>query len=408
MKRQRRLYLTDYCLTPVKKIERCGILCENEKILAVGGASAFSRDAELEIFELENAYATPGFIDTHIHGAGGFDSSTADDQGSSINNMSKTLAEHGLTSFVSTVVSAPVDRMMYNLSILGDMMKWGLEGADQIGISLEGPFLNREKCGSQIQNDIRDIDLGLARELISAGKGFVKKMTFAPELNDSVRLIELLRENRILPSMGHSNADEQATLRAIDAGATCCTHLFNGMPPLHQRDIALTAVALTDERVAIELILDGMHLHPRIIDLACRCKLSDKVIGISDSTQAAGLKDGKYHIGNSEIYVKDGISRTNTGLLAGTTTLLDTGWHSLMTFSDMEETKAAACVTLNPANSLRLNDRGLLQPGKRADLAFFEKHTNRPLLTVRRGKIVYDADNRFKEIENSEQQPQQT
>jgi N-acetylglucosamine-6-phosphate deacetylase len=397
--------LTDYCLTPVKKIERCGILCENEKILAVGGASAFSRDAELEILEIKNAYVTPGFIDTHIHGAGGFDSSTADEQGSSINSMSKTLAEHGVTSFVCTVVSAPVDRMLYNLSILADMMKWDLEGADAAGISLEGPFLNRSKCGSQIQNDIRDVDLGLARELIAAGKGQIKKMTFAPELNDSIRLIELLKENRILPSMGHSNADEQATLNAIDAGATCCTHLFNGMPPLHQRDIALTAVALTDERVSIELILDGMHLHPRIIDLACRCKLSDKVIGISDSTQAAGLKDGKYHIGNSEIYVKDGISRTNTGLLAGTTTLLDTGWHSLMTFSDMEETKAAACVTLNPANSLRLNDRGLLQPGKLADLAFFEKNTNRPLLTVRRGKIVYDADNLFKPVENHEEEP---
>ncbi len=399
MKRRRRLYLMDYSLTPGKKIERCGILCENEKILAVGGISAFSRDAELEICELSNAYATPGFIDTHIHGAGGFDSSTPEEQGASMNSMSMTLAEHGVTSFMCTVVSAPQDKMLSNVSTLSDMMNKELEGADPIGINLEGPFLNREKCGSQPRADICDIDLGFARELIAAGKGKVKKMTFSPELPDAIKLIEMLKENWILPSMGHSLTDEASAVRAIDAGATSCTHLFNGMLPLHQRDISMVAVALTDERVSIELILDGMHLHPRIVDLACRCKPHDKVIGISDSNQAAGLRDGKYHIGSAEIYVKDGISRTNGGLLAGTTTLLDTGWHSLVSYSHMLDTNAAACVTINPATSVGLTDRGIFMPGKRADIAFFENVTNRPLLTVRRGRIIYDADNRFQALE---------
>ncbi|MFA7229754.1 MAG: N-acetylglucosamine-6-phosphate deacetylase [Victivallaceae bacterium] len=396
MKRIRRLYITDYCLTPAKRIEKSAILCENEKILAVGGASAFTRESELEIYEFENAYATPGFIDTHIHGAGGFDSSSAYLKETPIDNMSAILAQRGVTTFIPTVVTSQADIMLTNLSALADMIDHSLSGADPAGIHIEGPFLNRSKCGAQVAADIRDFDSGFTMELIAAAKGHIKKMTFAPELDGAEKLVELLCEHNIRPSMGHSTADEQATLRAIDAGARNCTHLFNGMPPLHQRNVTLTAVALTDERVTVELIIDGRHLHPRMIDLACRCKPRNRVVGISDSTMAAGMPDGQYHIGPSFIKVIDGYSQTADGVLAGTTALLDVGWHSLMTYSHMPETYAASCVTLNAAETLGLNDRGILLPKKRADIAFFERGTNRPLMTVRRGEIVYNSGTNLK------------
>lgn len=386
------LILTDYCLTPHKRIVKSGILCEKDKIIAVGGASAFVREPDIDIIELENAYAVPGFIDSHIHGAGGFDSSNPDEAGRSLQDMGNVLAAHGVTTFVPTVVSARIDKMLTNLSKLADMIDSHAEGVEPVGIHVEGPFINKVKHGTQFEEDlVQKVDLGLLKDIIDAGKGKVKKITFAPELEGAIKLIEFLKEHNIQPSMGHSIAREADVLRAIDAGARNCTHLFNGMPVLHQRDIALTAVALTDERVTIELILDGKHLHPRMIDLSCRCKPKDKVIGISDSNQGTGMNDGNYHIGPSLIHIENGVATTDDGALAGSTMLLDSGWHSLMTYSHMMDIDAAACTTFNPAVNLGLEDRGQLLPGKRADIAIFESETSKSLITVAGGRIIYDA-----------------
>lgn len=389
MLKNRKLYISDYCLTPHTRIDKGSILCENDKILAIGSASAFTREEGLEVIEMENTYCMPGFIDTHIHGAGGFDSSSAYTGKEQLKSMSAVLARHGVTSFIPTVVSAAGDTMLKNLNTLSDMILAGCDGAEPIGIHVEGPFINPAKHGTQLPEDLKKVDLGFCRELLNAGKGVVKKMTFAPELEGADKLIEFLVENNVLPSMGHSIADEKSTKRAIDAGAHYCTHLFNGMPPLHQRNISLTGVALMDKRVNVELIIDGHHLNPLIIDLACRCKPDDKVCGISDAVMAVGMSKGKFNVGAASFEINNGIAQTPDGCLAGTTTLLDSGWHSLMTYSHMQATNAAACVTHNPAMAIGLEDRGILQPQKRADIAFFECGTNRPVMTVCGGKIVF-------------------
>ncbi len=389
--RKRTLYIADYCLTPLKSVEKCALLRDNQRIMAIGGISAFTRDQDVDVYEFENAYITPGFIDSHIHGAGGFDCAQPLNSPNSMNDMSRTLAERGVTSFVGTIVPDKREQMLATLDALSRIMMEPQPGAEPVGIHMEGPFLNRTKAGSMESNDLKEIDFGLVKEFIAAANGKLIKMTFAPELEKADKLVELLLQNNILPSMGHSTADDKSTLRAIDAGARCVTHLFNGMPPLHQRDQTLTSVALTDERVAIELILDGMHLNPRMIDMACRCKPVDKVIGISDSVQAAGLPDGEYTIGNTKIIVKNGISRTPKGILAGTTRLLDSGWHQLMNYSHMHDTSASACVSINAAMILNLHDRGQIQPGRRADFAIFSRNDDKPLMTVRQGEIVYNA-----------------
>jgi len=389
--RIRRLFIVDYGLTPERRIDQCAILCENDKIIAVGGVSAFSLEKQLEIHRLPNAYATPGFIDSHIHGAGGFDVSSVEASTASIDDMSRVLAQHGVTSFVPTVVSDDREPMLANLAKLAQMMDHPMPGADPVGIHFEGPFINPGKRGSMRESSICPIDLGYMSELLAAAGNLVKRVTFAPELKGACSLVEFLCERNITPSMGHSLANDVDTLRAIDAGARCCTHLFNGMPPLSQRQMSITSVALTDARVSVELIIDGRHLHPRMVDLACRCKADDRVAAISDATMAAGMPSGNYRIGPTEIVVESGYSHDVSGVLAGTTTLLDDGWHSLMSYSHTPETYAAAGVSRNPALQLGLSDRGRLLPGLRADIAIFECGTNRPLLTVRRGEIVYRA-----------------
>ena len=391
-KKRRQLYIVDFGLTPDKRIDKCGILVEKGKILAIGGASAFTRDPDIDIFEFEDCYATPGFIDSHIHGAGGFDSSTAADPESNLDRMCQILASHGITSFVPTIVSLQPEKLLANISYISELMDKSYNGAKPVGIHLEGPFISKSKHGSQIIDDLADVDIGLAKELIAAANGKLKIFTFAPELDKANKLIELLLENKIRPSMGHSSATEEDVLRAVDAGATRCTHIYNGMPPLHQRNINLTSVALTDDRISIEMILDGIHLHPRMIDLACRTKPKDKLIGISDAVAAVGLRDGHYHIGTSRIEVKNGLARTEDGVLAGTTLTLENGWHSLVTFSHMDDTEAAACVTKTPALDIGLNNCGELAPGKSADISLFYKNNNKTRLTICSGKIVYDSE----------------
>ncbi len=387
--KQRNLYVVDYLLTPEKRINHAAVLCENERIIAIGGESSFLLEPGVTKYTYENAYLTPGFIDTHIHGAGGFDSSSAADSPHSLGDMSLLLAQRGVTSFVPTVVADQRDRMLSNLEVLSRAMEKPLPGAEAVGIHIEGPFLNPKKSGAQFTEAIVPIDLGFAAELLAAGGGKVQRMTFAPELAQSVELVEFLVEHGVKPSMGHSIANAEETLRVIEAGASHCTHIFNGMPPLHQRNMSLPHIALTDNRVTVEMIIDGRHIHPRMVDLVCRCKPADKIIGISDCTMAAGMPDGKYRIGPSEIIVEDGFSQSAERQLAGTTTMLDTGWHSLMSCGHLSEIQAAAGVTRNPALSIGCSDRGILLPNKRADLAIFECRTNRPLMTVCCGEIVY-------------------
>ena len=392
-KRTRRLYMTGYALTPKKRIDQSAVLCEDSSILAIGGVSAFNMDAELEVYDLPNAYIMPGFIDTHIHGGAGFDASRTSSSEGSIQAMSQLLASRGVTAFVPTVVSLSPQDMLKETAALANVMQQYMPGAEPVGIHLEGPFINPSKRGAQELKSIREFDSVFVRELIAAGNGMIRRVTFAPELPGADKLVELLLQSNIQPSMGHSIANEEETLRAIDAGARCCTHLFNGMPPLEQRQISITSVALTDDRVTTELIIDGRHLHPRMVELACRCKPGTKLVAVSDAIMASGMPDGKYFIGDTPIVVEKGFSHTAEGKLAGTTTLLDSGWHSLMTYANTDETYAARSVSYNPALSLGLNDRGILRPGTRADMAIFEQETNKLLMTVCRGEIVYCAEN---------------
>jgi len=395
---RRVLYIVDYCLTPHEYINNAGILCEDDAILAIGGSSAFTKEDGLEVITLKDAYAVPGFIDTHIHGAGGFDSSAADDCKDGIESMCQTLASHGTTAFLPTIVSEEWNKMLKVIDTLAGMVDNEYSGAKPVGLNIEGPYLNCHKHGAQKQANLRDIDLGEVKELIATGKNKIKIMTFAPELKDSTKLITLLRENDIIPSMGHCMANEQIVLRAIDAGALRCTHLFNGMPQLHQREVGLAAIALVDNRVDVELILDGALIHPRMIELACRAKPNTKIIGISDAVEGLGMSDGKYHLGESEIQIENGVVTTSDGVIAGTTQTLEKGWQHLAEASHMDRRHAAACLSSNPARSIGLKSRGELKPGKYADIAFFDTKTHKARLTVSLGKIAYNAEDNNENI----------
>jgi N-acetylglucosamine-6-phosphate deacetylase len=378
----------DSCLTPTEVISDACILCTDGIISAVGGASAFHELQDLPWIRRPGCIAIPGLVDTHIHGTGGYDVMSG---GPDISSMSATLASHGVTAFIPTVLSADLPQMLERLEKMAAMCHGEPHGAVPVGIHLEGPYINVQKRGSQAAEFIRPVDEGEARELLEAGRGQVRIMTFAPELERAESLMQLLLSHQVVPSMGHSLADEEAARRAIDIGATRCTHFYNGMPQLTQREVSLPAVVLTDDRVTIELIVDGVHVHPRMIDLACRAKPRNRVVGISDAATGAGLVDGICHFGNDMVQVAEGsCRRVSDGRLAGSCLTLDKAMRNLRQFSpSMSDQEVISCFTLNAARSIGLRDRGQIQPGRRADITVVDQDWNIQM-TFAGGRLVYD------------------
>lgn len=386
MGKNRTLYLTDYCLTPDVNIPNAGILCENEKIIGIGGVSAFSQDEpNLKVIDLTNCYALPGLIDSHVHGGGGFDTELACEPGQTLENLSSYLAAKGVSSFLPTLVSLPREKMIATVKRLAEMMQSPLPGAVPCGLHLEGPFINPLKAGSQSREGCSAIDFGFLEELLEAGSGRIKLMTFAPELEHSEKLVEILLDNGVIPSMGHSIANADETLRCIDAGARRCTHLFNGLPTLHHRKSCITDIVLTHDDVSAEIILDGAHIDPRIVDITTRVKPPDKVIGVSNSIQFSPGQPNGYYEKDDKIFTREGV-------LAGTAHSLDVGWMHLRTYAHLSICRAAACFTSNPAKDLGLITRGELSPGKRADITFFDSETSQVVMTLSRGTVIYQAE----------------
>ncbi|MDD6338703.1 MAG: amidohydrolase family protein [Lentisphaeria bacterium] len=383
-KKRRILFLLDHCLTPYERIESCGILCEKDTIIAIGGETAFSLDEPgLEVVKLKNAYGLPGFIDTHIHGLEA--NAVPDFAGDRdpVQVMSRILARHGVTTFFPTIVSQPRDAMIAQVDAMCSSIQRGYQFAEPQAMHLEGPFINPQKRGDQVAANISPVDLGFARELFEAGHGRIKVMTFAPEMPNALKLVELMLEHGVIPSMGHSLATESETLKAIDAGAHRCTYIFNAMPSIYHRSSSLTAIALTDDRVTIEIIVDGLHLHPTIVNMIVRCKPADKIVVISNAV----ILEHLYENG-----AEPEIIRTGEGVISGSTMTLDNSWLHLLSYGNMNKSLAAACISTNPAKDLGLITRGELRPGKRADITILDSRTNRVRMTVSRGNIIYDSE----------------
>ncbi len=385
------------CLTPFQEIHNAAILCRDGMIHAVGGASAFRGVQDVPQIRAPDGCAIPGMVDTHIHGTGAT-SVMAATSASDLLPMSRMLASHGVTTFLPTVISAPREQMEAVVHSLAEACRENYPGAIPVGLHLEGPFISSNMRGTQ-QECVRDADPGELRALLEAGNGKVRIMTFAPERKGCIEIIPVLREHGVIPSMGHTAADGETTLRAVEAGATRCTHFYNRMPLLAHRDIYLTTVALTDDRISIELIVDGILVHPRMIDLVCRAKTHDRLIAVSDAVQGTGLGCGLYRLGSDQVRIAKGASRrVSDGLLAGSCLSLDRAVLNLERFSSLTHQEAIACATVNAARSIGLTDRGVIQPGKRADIAVLDQN-GVVTLTLVRGRVVYDARTQPKQAE---------
>ena len=235
-------------------------------------------------------------------------------------------------------------------------------------------------------------------EIIGAAQGTLRVITVAPEVDGTEEIIEICGEHNIQVSLGHSSADNKQVNNAINAGANKVTHLYNCMKPLHQREMGLSSTALVHEGLICELIFDGFHIHPQMLDLACRAKGGKGIAAVSSANQGTGLPDGKHTLDGIDYIIEHQHLHLLDGTIAGSMLMLEQAWQNVLNYTHMKETEAVSCFTSTPSLSLGLKDRGMLSPGLKADIVIFNKE-HELQATLINGDIAYIKDkNKLREI----------
>jgi len=346
-------------------------------------------NSEAEIFETNKRMLVPGFIDVHIQGAGGAD--ILDGTEESLKNMSAVLARLGTTSFLGTTVVKPLQENAH-LKLASKFAGKSIGGAKLLGFHLEGPFININKKGGLDPASIYDSSPERFAEVLEVTSNHLKMMTIAPELPGNAEIIKSLCQNGIIASFAHSEANYEQTKAGFRAGISHITHIFNAMLPLHHRNPGpLTAIFENDE-VTAQIISDGHHLHPAIINLIYQILGPERCICITDGVQAMGLPEGIYTYNGKEYISKSGAARYFDGTLIGSTMSLGNMALKFKEFTGCSFKTAINTVSKNPAQILGLgNSKGDIKPGYDADLVLLDEDYS-IYMTIIEGRPVYNKE----------------
>ncbi|MDX3757312.1 N-acetylglucosamine-6-phosphate deacetylase [Streptomyces mirabilis] len=355
------------------------------RVIVDGTRIAGSAPSSARTLDLSGHWLVPGFVDLHNHGGGGasFTSGTVEEvlQGVHTHRL------HGTTTLVASTVTGDMDGLAQRAGLLSELAEQG----DIAGIHFEGPFISPCRKGAHSEELLRDPDPAEVRKLIDAARGRASMVTLATELPGGIDSVRLLAEHGVIAAIGHTDATYEQTVEAIDAGATVATHLFNAMPTLGHRTPGPITALLEDERITVELINDGTHLHPAALQLAFHHAGADRVAFITDAMDAAGFGDGRYRLGPLEVEVSEGVARlVEGGSIAGSTLTLDRAFQRAVTVDRLPVEDIVAALSANPARLLGLYDRvGSLEPGKDADLVVLDAEFALKGV-MRRGEWVVD------------------
>ncbi|BAU85000.1 N-acetylglucosamine-6-phosphate deacetylase [Streptomyces laurentii] len=348
---------------PTGIVENGRVIVENGRI-----AGSVPDDATVPPLDLSGHWLVPGFVDMHNHGGGGasFTSGTTDE----ILTGVRTHRLHGTTTVVASFVTGDMDFLGRRAGLLSELAEQG----EIAGIHFEGPFISPCRKGAHDETLLRDPEPAEVRKLIEAARGQARMVTLATELPGGIDSVRLLAEHGVIAAIGHTDATYEQTVAAIDAGATVATHLYNAMPGLGHRAPGPIAALLEDERVTVELINDGTHLHPAALELAFRHAGPERVAFITDAMDAAGFGDGRYMLGTLEVEVKDSVARlVEGGSIAGSTLTLDRAFKRAATIDRLPVEAIVQAISANPARLLGVYDRvGSLEPGKDADVVVLD------------------------------------
>ena len=355
-------------LTGFSVMQNCAVYIKNDKIADVYSEQRFQQkkfSPKVKIINVNGAYIAPGFIDTHIHGIGGFSADDADSK--SILKMSDILASYGVTSFIPTIGATPEKQLMPKIKAVLKAM--GREkGAHILGIHLEGPFLSPERIGGQEQEGISPVDLAYMERIYKTAKGKIINMTVAPELKGMRDLALYCIEKGIILQAGHTKATYDQMIEGMQANIMHVTHMFNAMRPLHHREPGTVGAALTHPEISCEIIGDGVHVNPNLIQLLMKSKPLSQLVLITDS-----LKYAKAEIpADADFYFDQCFKRKADNVIIGSgITMLD-GFKNLVSYGIPPE-KAIRMASVNPAKIMQQPHKGLIIPGYDADLVVFNQ-----------------------------------
>jgi N-acetylglucosamine-6-phosphate deacetylase len=343
------------------QIDDFWMLVDGDTIVSTG--SGVGPDAASRV-DVGGHWLVPGFIDLHCHGGGGF---SFDDE--AFDGLA-THRAHGTTRSLVSLVAAPLEALESRLSAVADLAS---RDPLVLGSHLEAPFLSPDFSGAHDQRYLLDPEPGIVERLLNAAHGTLRQITIAPELPGAFEAIDVLVEARVAVAVGHTSADIDLTRRAFDRGARMLTHVFNAMPGIHHRAPGPVVAAFDDERVTIELILDGLHVHPVVARLVFAAA-PGRVALVTDAMAGAAAGDGKYELGGRSVSVVEGRAViAGTDRMAGSTLTLDRALQCAIADVGLPPHAAVEAVTLSPARALGLDHRfGLLAPGFAADAVLLD------------------------------------
>jgi N-acetylglucosamine-6-phosphate deacetylase len=363
-----------------------GWLCtEGERIAAVGGpTSPLPPGPDGTVHDLSGRYVVPGFVDMHVHGGGGgaFSSGRVDEARAAV----AFHLSHGTTTIMASTVTGALDDLERYVASLAELV----EDDMLAGIHLEGPFIARSRCGAHDPNLLRDPDPAAVQRLVKAGRGAVRMVTLAPELDHGFEATSLLADAGVIAAIGHTDATYAEANQAISRGARVATHVFNAMRPVHHREPGPVTAALEQDEVFVEVVNDGMHVHPSVVSLVFAAAGAHRIALITDAMEAAGSADGVYPLGPLTVEVSGGAVRVaGTDTLAGSTLTMDNALRNTVLSVGVPIEQAAVSASLTPARALGLDDRiGTLEPGKFADLVVLDADL-RVEAVMRRGRWAH-------------------
>ncbi|HEX6881309.1 MAG TPA: N-acetylglucosamine-6-phosphate deacetylase [Terriglobales bacterium] len=355
-------------LAPTGRIADPVLLFEDGYIVTAGPRDAVPVPPGVRTIDFPGAVLAPAFIDLHIHGAAGYDVMEGKPEG--LRKMASFLARHGVGSFLATTVTAELDVLVGAVERIAEQIdQWDGNGtAVPFGIHLEGPCISMERRGVHPESYIVNPTPELFDRLHKAAGKYLRLITIAPELPGSLDVIREAARRGVKVSLGHTNGFAKDAVAAIEAGASHATHTFNAMRPLDHRNPGVLGEILDNNNLSAEIIADGVHVDPTVVDLFLRCKGNERAVLVTDSISAAGMPDGTYKLGSFEVTVH-GLKCEWQGRLAGSVLTLDRAVRNVMEFSGWDLRDSVQLASANPARVIGDQNRGRLEAGARADIA---------------------------------------